>query len=345
MRAVAVLGRPAPSVPLPLSVPLVPNTAVVIVSHRDAPMALRCVAAVRREVPREAVCVVMNLPAQADADGMRRLREEAGIVVANTAPKGYGANANAGVRALPAGFGAFLVLNDDAIPAEGAIAAMVGALGARGAGMVGARLLGPDGRDQAYAFHFPTVASECAGIAILPRRIQDRLRRRLVLDQPAGVSTREVDWVLGAALAVDAAAWTDVGGFDERYFMWMEETDLAARLSRAGWTVQACRSAVVSHVGAVSTSQAARSDRVRVFAQSRARYVRTHWHRRHLAAWTLVQPLVYAWNAVYVAVRVVLNPGRRGEKLSLFRDHWDQRLTPRRLFGDHLDADPADAAF
>ena len=58
--------------------------------------------------------------------------------------------------------------------------------------------------------------------------------RQLDADPPA---PRLVDWVSGAAIWLRRAALDDVGGWDERYFMYLEDTDLCWRLRRAGWEV------------------------------------------------------------------------------------------------------------
>jgi N-acetylglucosaminyl-diphospho-decaprenol L-rhamnosyltransferase len=44
-----------------------------------------------------------------------------------------------------------------------------------------------------------------------------------------------VGWLSGSCLLVRKAAFDEVGGFDERYFMYMEDVDLGDRMGRAGW--------------------------------------------------------------------------------------------------------------
>jgi N-acetylglucosaminyl-diphospho-decaprenol L-rhamnosyltransferase len=48
-------------------------------------------------------------------------------------------------------------------------------------------------------------------------------------------SERAVGWLSGSCLLVRKAAFDEVGGFDERYFMYMEDVDLGDRMGRAGW--------------------------------------------------------------------------------------------------------------
>jgi len=66
---------------------------------------------------------------------------------------------------------------------------------------------------------------------------------------------RRVDWVSGACFLVRRTAFDAVGGFDEAYFMYLEDVDLCWRLSRAGWPAAYEPTAGIMHVQGVSTAR------------------------------------------------------------------------------------------
>jgi N-acetylglucosaminyl-diphospho-decaprenol L-rhamnosyltransferase len=79
-------------------------------------------------------------------------------------------------------------------------------------------------------------------------------RRYRQLDADPG-RRRDVDWVSGAAVWLRRAALTTVGGYDERYFMYVEDVDLCWRLRQRGWRVGYEPGAVVTHAQGVSTAK------------------------------------------------------------------------------------------
>ena len=66
---------------------------------------------------------------------------------------------------------------------------------------------------------------------------------------------RDADWVSGALFLVRRLAFESVGGFDERYFMYLEDVDLCWRLHRAGWRIRYEPAAEVVHEQGRSASQ------------------------------------------------------------------------------------------
>ena len=121
------------------------------------------------------------------------------------------------------------------------------------AGVLGPQILTPDGRVYPSARELPSLGRGI-GHAIFgwwwptnPWTAGYRREREAPSERTAG-------WLSGACLLVRREAFEDVGGFDESYFMYFEDTDLCERLSLAGWDVVYAPSAVVEHHGGHSTS-------------------------------------------------------------------------------------------
>lgn len=95
-------------------------------------------------------------------------------------------------------------------------------------------------------------------------------------------------YVIGAVLMLSAEALEAVGGFDERFFLYAEETDWAYRAHRLGWRHARVAEAVALHEGAATSTDPRRRDAH--FHASQERYFRKHfgaagWQAARTAAW------------------------------------------------------------
>ena len=148
----------------------------------------------------------------------------------------------------------FLALNSDAWPEPGAIRTLVHAAESHpDAAAVAPLLLRPDGTVEHSTHPFPTVGMAALdafnGRAWLPHRV---LEQRCLEGFWAHDRPRSVDWAVGAALLMRRRALEQIGGFDERYFMYVEDLDWCWRANRRGWSIRFEPGAVVRHVGNVS---------------------------------------------------------------------------------------------
>jgi N-acetylglucosaminyl-diphospho-decaprenol L-rhamnosyltransferase len=175
-------------------------------------------------------------------------------VVAAPGNVGYARGANLGIAAT--GAPVVAVLNGDVELAPGVAAAMIAAIEADPRlGAVGPRVLNLDGSVYPSARSDPGLFVAAAHAVFgLVWRTNPWTRRYRQLDVDP-TRAREVDWVSGAAVWLRREALDDVGGWDERYFMYMEDVDLCLRLRRAGWRVEYQPSGEVVHVQGASTSQ------------------------------------------------------------------------------------------
>jgi hypothetical protein len=168
---------------------------------------------------------------------------------------GYGGALNAGLAVASGTL--LLLMNGDAWPLPGALDRLLLAAHAEPrAGILGPRLLNPDGTLQPSVRGFPTLwrlATEYLFLRWLAPR-----SRALNAFYGSGFDHRsrhEAEFLMGAVLLVRRSMLDEIGGFDESFYMFNEEVDLCYRARSAGWSVVFRPEAEFVHVGGASTSQ------------------------------------------------------------------------------------------
>ena len=148
---------------------------------------------------------------------------------------GYGTAVNRAVATLPAGDEFVVVANPDVVWGPDSIDVLLEAA-ARWpeAGSLGPLIRDPDGSVYPSARHLPSLIRggmhAVVGFAWKANPWTKSYRQERL--EP---SERPVGWLSGSCLLVRRSAFDAIGGFDERYFMYMEDVDLGDRLGRAGW--------------------------------------------------------------------------------------------------------------
>jgi GT2 family glycosyltransferase len=220
-----------------------------VVTHRSATTiaaTLRCLATpavdevvvVDNDSPDDTVAVIeANLP-----PGARLVRQ---------ANVGFGAGNNAGAAALTGRAEAVLFLNPDATIAPTDLATLATYLHEHPTVALVAPSLRQGGVPIGSAGREATVLTEVA--RALPGPLKRVLPRRpLAAD---ATTTGPVAYVEGACMLFRREALDAVGGFDEGFFLFFEELDVARRLRASGWEVHVVTEAVAEH--AVATSRRA----------------------------------------------------------------------------------------
>ena len=167
---------------------------------------------------------------------------------------GYGAGANLGARSCDREL--LFICNPDLVVEPEAIERLSEALDARpDAAVAGPKLLEPGGAVYPSGRSFPGLGDALGhGFVGLFWRGNPWTRRYRLLGDDQH-RARDADWVSGAGFLVRRDAFEAVGGFDEAYFMYVEDVDLCWRLHRAGWAVLYEPSARVVHEQGRSTSR------------------------------------------------------------------------------------------
>jgi N-acetylglucosaminyl-diphospho-decaprenol L-rhamnosyltransferase len=240
------------------------DLTVVTVSYNTRELLADCLASVLAGMERSPLAgqiwVVDNSSADGSA-GMVRTDFPDVHLVAHDRNLGFAGGNNLALREIASGGYApsryILFLNPDTLVLGDALGDMVRFLDATpAAGAVGAGLVHGDGSFQHSAFAFPGLAQIFFDFFPVHHRLLDsKLNGRYPQSWYETGQPFSVDHPLGAALMVRVEVLAQVGGFDERFFMYCEEIDLCRRIRSAGWDIYCLPRAEIVHLVGQSTRQ------------------------------------------------------------------------------------------
>jgi GT2 family glycosyltransferase len=224
------------------------SVTVIVVNYRTAVLAIESARSALAEPEVTAALVVDNASGHDDVAALQGFAatNPAVTVIESSTNLGFGAAVNRAAAETVTPY--VFLLHSDAVVASGSVAELVHALDSDPVlGVVAPIVRRADGALQLDAYgKFPTLMT-----ALLRTN-----RRSRYLHQP--------DWVSGVAMLVRRTEFARLGGFDERYFMYLEDVDLCRRYRAAGATVRRVASASVTHLGgATRPSKTTHSNRYR----------------------------------------------------------------------------------
>lgn len=198
-----------------------------------------------------------------------------GRLIVNPANRGFAA-ANNQAFALAKGR-YLLLLNNDTVILPGAIDQLVAFADAHPeAGLVGCRLLNPDGSLQPSCRSFPSLRIMLFRALYLDKLLpHNRWTGANYLSYWPHDTVRPVDVASGCCLLARRELLEQVGPLDERFFFYFEETDWCRRAWQAGWQVYFTPQAQVIHYGGRSSSRQSTQSSV-LYLDSLLKYFRKH---------------------------------------------------------------------
>jgi glycosyltransferase involved in cell wall biosynthesis/GT2 family glycosyltransferase len=170
-----------------------------------------------------------------------------------------------------------LLLNPDAVLWPDTFAHLQEALKDPTVAIAGGRLVGDDGHEQQPWWPFPSVGGTWREACMMPRSTWKPGER---------LSPRDVDFVVGACFLVRRNVLRELGGFDERFWLYGEEADLCKRAHQAGYRVRFVPAALTRHVGGASSAALGTSVSTH-FARGTERFVLHHQGRMALVGYRL----------------------------------------------------------
>lgn len=244
---------------MPVSDPQGNRAAVVIVNYRSYDELSRCAASLESHRGHLDDAVVIDH--ESNLAAAERIMSRFGWlrVVERSTNEGFAAGVNLGAKLTRAPF--LLLLNPDCVVTADAIASLIEYASRHpDAGVTGPRIVNADGSVQGSARRFPGLTTAFAGRSswLTKRFPRNPLSRRNLPALEANGQARDVDWVSGACMLVRREAFEQVGGMDERFFLYWEDADLCRRLLQKGWRTTYFPGATVVHAGGRSSIHAYR---------------------------------------------------------------------------------------
>jgi GT2 family glycosyltransferase len=236
-----------------------PDLSIILVSYNTRRLTLKCIKSIYKFTKniKFEIIVVDNASSDGSIESLNKLKKKYPL---NLLPQdknlGFGAANNLG--ASLAGGKYLLFLNTDTRLSSNALRiALEDAKKIKGLGAYSCKLLNKDGSIQATGGYFPTLARIFTWqlfIDDLP--LIGRMFRSVHPPVSFYRQRRELDWITGAFMLIPRSVFQKVSGFDEKIFMYVEDTDLCYRLKKRGYKVIYSPRATVTHFGGASGGNA-----------------------------------------------------------------------------------------
>ena len=284
------------------------QVCVIVVSYQTGEVLFECLRAALREPGVSELIVVDNGNPDEVVDRLNQIAYDDRRVVILSGHGNVGFAKACNLGAAKATADRLLFLNPDSILQPGAVAAMADCGAELGAHwIVGARLINPDGSDQRGGRRgdvtLASAALEAMGVVRLGGLTGVNREQ-----EPCPHYPEPMPVVSGACLMIPRACFQELSGFDEGYFLHVEDIDLCKRLADAGGSIYFAPKARVLHHGA--TSSASRFAIERHKARGLVRYFWNHANGpldRVLAVGAA--PLIYGVAMARAAARMAQDAG------------------------------------
>lgn len=240
--------------PAPQAISSEPDVAVAVlaVTHNSSKHIAAFLAALPRAlegVDSARVVIVDNASTDGTVEFVRGNARWVDLVEAGD-NAGYAAGINVGLRLGTGRLGTY-ILNPDAIPAPGSIVRLVEALRDHpNVGLAVPRVLDIRGQLK-YSLRREPTLGRAFGEAVLGghRAARFPILGDMIRDPEHYRDGATADWATGAAMFFSRRAIEGIGPWDERFFLYSEETDYALRLRDAGFQLRYVEDATVIHPG------------------------------------------------------------------------------------------------
>lgn len=248
------------------------TVSIILVNYNGAEVAIDCLHSIQQQlhsVPYE-VIVVDNASTDRSADLIEEKFPDIKLL-RQTQNRGFGAGNNIGARIATGKY--LFLLNTDTILTCDLLPHLIEVMEQDSkVGIVGPKLLNSDRSLQLSTARSISLRNEFHDLK--QKQDYQDLKHRSQISQQFN-TMQEVDIVIGAALFIPRDLFKSLGGFDETFFMYFEESDLCQRARKQGWKVVYTPSVSLIHLGGYSVKKTV--DKLRLeYRRSQLYYYQKH---------------------------------------------------------------------
>ena len=212
-----------------------PNLSISIVSHRQMELVQSLLKDLQQYCSGVSIEVILTVNVEetilfAISDYAFPIR-----IISNETPKGFGENHNAAFRQAQGKY--FCVLNPDIRLNDNPFGTLIELAQDAGIGIVAPRIVNIDGVQEDSAREFPSRFEIIK--KVFGGKSATHADTKSAITQP--------DWVAGMFMVIPSQIFQEIGGFDERYFLYYEDVDLCVRMTLAGYKILMCSKVSVVH--------------------------------------------------------------------------------------------------
>ena len=228
------------------------NVSIVIVSYNTCEILDECIVSIKRETRCEFECIVVDNNSRDRTIIMLQEKHPDVTLIQNHHNVGFARANNQGFSRARGKY--FLMLNPDTVILDSAIDKLFAFMENHGdIGICSPKNIGRDGQLQLNCDHFPNFWNTfCVYSNFINRYPSCEFFCRSRMQYWDYSDTRDVEKVMGCSLMIASDLFNRLGGLDERFFMYFEETDLCYRVKNEKFRTVYLPSSVIIHYGGES---------------------------------------------------------------------------------------------
>lgn len=254
------------------------DISIVIVNYKSKGLTLNCIKSIEEadfgRLEREIIVVDNN-----SGDQIAEIlawQHPSVIFVQSSINKGMGGGNNVGIKRARGKY--IVVMNPDTLALKDTFSTLFDFMERNPqVGIAGPKQFNPDRTVQESRYRYPKVLTLLYRRTFLGRLpFAKKAIKNFLMDDVSKEEPHEVDWLLGSCLFIRTKALKEVGYFDERFFLYFEDTDLCRRFTEKKWKVIYYPLAHIIH----NHNRASADNPWYTFFLNRA-------SRRHLVSWIM----------------------------------------------------------